>query len=39
MPLTLNPPRKAAAEPFSDALPGLANIGPLPWFEAEITHE
>jgi len=39
MPLTLNPSRKAGFEPLSDALPGVANIGPHPWLEEEIRHE
>ena len=39
MPLTLNPPPKAAVEPVSEALHGVENIGPCRLLEEEIAHE
>jgi len=39
MPLTLNPPPKAAVELVREALHGVENIGPYPWLEEEIARE
>ena len=39
MPLTLNPPRKTAVEPVSEALHGAENIDLCRWLEEEIAHE
>ena len=39
MPLTLNPPRKGAVEPVSEALHEVENIDLCRWLEEEIAHE